>query len=278
MTCIDSRLLPLPSPHVWMKQWGRRCGCRRAGRGCSSFRKIYVYISSCAVQNVVYVDCLAPPCVFIQSGSQIACRLLKQWNKAQAGVTADTRHGSLPSADVTFKTKPVSSLTYGRIVPASRTIACCHCATAVMTAQTLWHCGESNSAGSFLSTQLLFSLPAMRLWGRAVHQQITQQLTVARPHSQNEPITHSKEMFSPSENGWSLTLFFPAMKWIISPLQISGFSSCVFPYTPGHRLRWLKGTTSLWCGININSRIGLCTRKRGQWQSLLFVTKQWTLR
>lgn len=166
MTCIDSRLLPLPSPHVWLNQWGRRCGCRRAGRGCSSFREIYVYISLCAVQDVVYVDCLAPPCFFIQSGSQIACRLLKQWNKAQAGVTADTRHGSLPSADVTFKTKPVSSLTYGRIVLASRTIARCHCATAVMTAQTLWHCGESNSAGSFLSTQLLFSLPAMRLWGR----------------------------------------------------------------------------------------------------------------
>lgn len=174
MTCIDSRLLPLPSPHVWMNQWGRRCGCRRAGRGCSSFRKIYVCISLCAVQDVVYVDCLAPPCIFIQSGSQIACRLLKQWNKAQAGVTADTRHGSLPSADVTFKTKPVSSLTYGRIVLASRTIACCHCATAVMTVQILWHCGESNSAGSFLSTQLLFSLPAMRLWGWAVHQQITQ--------------------------------------------------------------------------------------------------------
>lgn len=138
MTCIDSRLLALPSPHVWMNQWSRRCSCRRADRGCFSFRKIYVYISLCAVQNVVYIDCLAPPCFFIQSGSQIECRLLKQWNKAQAGVTADTRHSSLPSADVTFKTKPVSSLTYGRIVLASRTIACCHCATDCTNTLTLW--------------------------------------------------------------------------------------------------------------------------------------------
>lgn len=137
-------------------------------------------------------------------------------------------------------------------------------------------------------------------------------------------------MFYPSENGWSLTLFSPTMKWIISPLQISGFSSCVFPHTPGHRLRWLKGTTSLWCGINISpslwkessfpvislrlsvfsvllpgffffSQVSVLFLKHrmwllstpllvpqqqdrtvhtqeGQWQSLLFVTKQWTLR
>lgn len=79
-------------------------------------------------------------------------------------------------------------------------------------------------------------------------------------HGSLAPLTewtnHSlKRNVSPSENGWSLTLFFPAMKWIISPLQISGFSSCVFPHTPGHRLRWLKGTTSLWCGINISSNL-----------------------
>lgn len=47
----------------------------------------------------------------------------------------------------------------------------------------------------------------------AAHQQITRRFTVARPHSQNEPITHSlthsKEMSSPSQNAWSRTLLFP---------------------------------------------------------------------
>lgn len=145
-----------------------------------------------SMQNDVGIDCLVPACVFIQSGSQLACRFtLTQVD------TADVNRGFLSLADVTLKTKrnqkatPVSRLTQDQTVLASQQWCFAIARLPLWLHKYFWLCGKSNSPGLFVSTQLPISLAVIRLSCAPTYHSAAHRSPALLPEWTNHSLTHS---------------------------------------------------------------------------------------